>query len=120
MKIINLTQHFATPEQLEAGVFESDHKEGIRTFLTFNELPSKNVLDNTASILAHHAKIKGATHAMIGGAPFFMSTLERALVEVGVIPVYAFSVRESVEEVQPDGSVVKQAIFRHQGFVGLG
>ena len=32
-------------------------------------------------------------------------------------PVFAFSVRETEEKVQPDGSVKKVAIFRHAGFV---
>ena len=34
-----------------------------------------------------------------------------------IIPLYAFSRRESVEEWQPDGSVRKINIFRHDGFV---
>ena len=29
----------------------------------------------------------------------------------------AFSVRESVEETQPDGSVIKRNVFKHAGFV---
>ena len=56
--------------------------------------------------------------AMIGGAPWMMSALEGALLDAGVQPVYAFSVRESVEQVQPDGSVRKVNVFRHVGFVG--
>ena len=36
---------------------------------------------------------------------------------LGVPAVYAFSVRESVEQPQPDGSVRKVNVFRHVGFV---
>ena len=55
---------------------------------------------------------------MIGGAPFLMAALERELVDTwGMRPVYAFSVRESVDSVQPDGTVRKTAIFRHGGFI---
>jgi len=54
---------------------------------------------------------------MIGGAPFLMSALEDALVIAGITPLYAFSVRESVEAEQADGSVRKVAVFRHLGFV---
>jgi len=31
--------------------------------------------------------------------------------------LYAFSVRESVKSVEPDGSVVKKNVFRNLGFV---
>ena len=40
--------------------------------------------------------------------------------ESEIIPenaLYAFSVRESVESVEPDGSLVKKNVFRHLGFV---
>jgi hypothetical protein len=55
---------------------------------------------------------------MIGGAPYLMAPLEVALRAHGITPLYAFSVRESVEQTQPDGSVRKIAVFRHGGFVG--
>jgi hypothetical protein len=47
-----------------------------------------------------------------------MAPLEVALRAHGITPLYAFSVRESVDQVQPDGSVRKVATFRHAGFVG--
>jgi hypothetical protein len=56
------------------------------------------------------------THAMIGGAPWMMAALESALLDAYITPLYAFSVRESVEIAQPDGSVVKTAVFKHVGF----
>ena len=46
-----------------------------------------------------------------------MPPLEKALRGLGIRPLYAFSVRESVEETLPDGSVRKVAVFRHKGFV---
>jgi hypothetical protein len=54
---------------------------------------------------------------MIGGAPFFMEPLSRALRDAGYKPIFAFSRRESVERTMPDGTVQKVAIFRHLGFV---
>jgi hypothetical protein len=39
-----------------------------------------------------------AIHCMIGGAPFLMGPLEAALLKDNRVPVYAFSVRESVEK----------------------
>jgi len=56
--------------------------------------------------------------ALIGGVPYLMAPLERALRRRGVTPLYAFSRRESREETLPDGSVRKTATFRHMGFVG--
>jgi hypothetical protein len=123
MKIINLTQHAATPEQIDAGVFEPVggrySKADVQGFLTFDKLPTMYVVEEHADWLAIIAREHGATHAMIGGAPFLMASLVEALEEAGIKPVYAFSVRESVEENMPDGSVVKRNVFRHAGFVGL-
>jgi len=118
-KILNLTQHRATPKQVAAGVWElpAEDKEWVRGLLTFEEPPTRSELRRRARLLALFAEAAGAEKAMIGGAPFFMSTLEKALKEVGVQPVYAFSRREVVEEPQPDGSVKKGAVFRHLGFV---
>jgi hypothetical protein len=54
---------------------------------------------------------------MIGGALWLMGPLTRKLKEERYLPVYAFSVRESEEEILPDGSVKKVNIFKHKGFV---
>jgi len=55
--------------------------------------------------------------AMIGGAPFLMSRLIKELQEVNITPLYAFSVRESVDEPQPDGGIKKIVVFKHRGFI---
>ena len=46
-----------------------------------------------------------------------MAALEAALREKGLTPVYAFSLRESVEETLEDGTVRKVNRFKHLGFV---
>lgn len=132
---INLTHHAATPEQLAAGVIEpsAERRAEIARLLTFEQLPSPEMVQSRASLLASMARCvlgtatveagprnpwtKNTCAVMIGGAPFLMAALERELVRAGLTPVYAFSTRESVEEIQPDGSVRKTAIFRHKGFV---
>ena len=124
-KILNLTQHVATPEQIEAGVFEPIcYKAEIQALLTFEEIPSKREMEARARRImtfAHtEAQIQktSCTKVMIGGAPYFMSCLENTFRENGVFtPVYAFSKRESVDQPQPDGSVKKTSVFRHAGFV---
>jgi hypothetical protein len=59
----------------------------------------------------------GCRKAMVGGAPYLMPYLERALKAKDISPIYAFSKRESIDQVQPDGSVRKVAVFRHAGWV---
>ncbi|MGW8177541.1 MAG: hypothetical protein ACWGQW_01930 [bacterium] len=115
--MINLTQHDPSVEQMNAGVFCHEEQESIRMLLTFESLPSKEEMESRAQQLAELAAETGVTRAMIGGAPFFMSTLEQALHAIGIQPVYAFSLRESVEQVQEDGSTRKVNVFRHIGFV---
>jgi len=120
-KILNLTQHVATQEQIEAGVFEpsEEDKKTIQKLLTIDEIPTKEDLSWRAAQLslmaAHYCYPEGK--AMIGGAPYLMSFLEDVLRYESVKPVYAFSKRESVDQVQQDGSVRKIALFRHCGFV---
>ena len=121
--IINLTQHQATPEQIAAGVVDMTGQKlaNLKLFLTFEELPTRSGIEEVAHAIAYMAascfEPTEERHAMIGGAPFLMSALEAALMDRGIIPLYAFSKRESVEEVQEDGSVKKTAVFRHAGFI---
>jgi len=117
MKILNLTQHAPSQEQLAAGVVDPADKQEVCSLLTFDSIPSSAEMRDRAERLAAIAKEVGAAAAMIGGAPFFMSALEAALLEVGVEPVYAFSLRVTEEVPQPDGSVRKTNVFRHVGFV---
>ena len=118
-KILNLTQHSPSAEQIEAGVFDPPTaiKEEVRNLLTFVDLPSGSEIGERASHLAALAAEQGAKAAMIGGAPYLMGPLETALKVRGITPLYAFTVRESKEEVLPDGSTRKVAVFRHLGFV---
>lgn len=140
-RILNLTQHAPTPEQIEAGVtcgeLDNDQKLSRVEFsnlLTFETLPTPTeVRQRAQQIAAYAAKTftivdyggdsgyvvnERFRFALIGGAPFLMGPLEEALRRVNIVPLYAFSTRESVEQIQPDGSVRKTAVFRHQGFVG--
>jgi len=119
VRILNLTRHPATPEQKAAGVVDFS-EEGRRQFsrlLTFDELPSSDEIWQRALLIASSAKRDDPEAAMIGGAPFLMAPLEKALRMVGITPLYAFSRREAVEETLPDGSVKKTQVFRHLGFV---
>jgi len=128
--ILNLTQHNATPEQKAQLVVEPRMcKDKIRELLTFEEIPTREEIEARAKELARIATSEASMYAgdtdneiwitrvMIGGAPYLMGALEKALRECGFTPVYAFSKRESEEIPQPDGSVKKIQVFRHAGFV---
>ena len=55
---------------------------------------------------------------MIGGAPYLMSALERALKQRGVKPLYAFSLRVSEDVLdESTGEVKKTLVFKHLGFL---
>lgn len=115
--VLNLTQHTATAEQAAAGVVEPENKAAIQAAITFDAIPSVVEIQQRAELVASIAASTGIKRAMIGGAPFFMSALESALKNAGIKPVYAFSVRDSIEQSDGNGGVKKVNIFRHAGWV---
>jgi hypothetical protein len=155
MTIINLTQHNATQDQIEAGVIdlETSRKESLARLLTIDENTLMNpaieeemearavaithliwpeiqreIAMRSASISAEIEKGKTIVawnlmrhepllHAMIGGFPFLMRFLEKALNQIGVRPLYATSTRIAKEVVNPDGTVTKTSEFKHIGFL---
>jgi len=125
MEILNMTQHRATQEQLKDGVFEpkDEDKEIIKSYLTFNDIPSQKNIRMRAKALSdiafkYHLE-DGIRKVLIGGAPYLMGALERSLLAKGLTPVYAFSKRVVTEVTLPDGGVEKKSVFKHQGFISL-
>ena len=116
-KIVNLTQHSCTPEQIEEGIF--DLPEGMRQrlvkALTFSPQYTKQDLEKAAEVVVGLVKEVDCFKTMIGGMPSFMPILEKALVKEGAAVGYARSERVSVDQQMPDGSVRKVATFRHCG-----
>lgn len=132
MVILNLTQHNPTPEQIEAGVVNLPDEmwARVRELLTFEEIPNANQMASNAreiaSIAAEFFVESSASEdnmfmgaAMIGGAPYFMPFLVNTLMAFRIIPLFSFTKRVSVEEHQPDGTVVKRTVFRHEGWVDI-
>lgn len=113
--IINCTNHIATKEQLELGVVEPYEKEEIQKLLTFDSLDSVFSANERAKEIVEIIKRSGYNHALIGGIPFFMSILENEFYRNGIIPVYAFSKRISIEKMDESGLVLKKSIFVNEG-----
>jgi hypothetical protein len=119
-RILNLTQHIASLEQVAADVWnlqDEDRKALLRN-LTFEYLPSSRELDEAVAEIVSLAVKHGANFVMIGGAPFLMPRLDAGLRKAGITPLYAFSHRVSSEVTMDDGTVQKVVSFRHCGFVG--
>lgn len=125
--ILNLTQHPATPEQIAQGVIDlpADEREELSRLLTVDDLPSPEEIWGRCLAIA---KLSWAdsllsdtpiTQVMVGGAPWMMAPLCKALQYAGIEQcLAAFSKRESVERTDPaTGAVTKTAVFRHIGFV---
>ena len=130
--ILNLTQHSATPEQINSGVVDFPDpvlRQVVAELLTFEQPPRHQDIMGRAADLAELAVETfdllswtvagddGTRRVMIGGALWLMAPLARSLRARGFEPVFAFSSRETVEETLPDGSVRKVAVFRHRGWV---
>lgn len=122
MSILNCTQHTATREQLAAGVVDLNgvDRELLLKLITFESLPNDTQLADRSADFADfvEARIFDFQCALIAPAPFWAFHVEAELRARNIPFVYAFSRRESVEEKQVDGSVVKRSVFKHAGFIG--
>ena len=145
MAILNLTQHQATKDQLDAGLVDLTQSERaiLTGLLTFDTLPTSDDIRQRANAIAELAAYNARPEdkedgekfalqamtggapwlmapiaaALIGGAPWLMAPLIAALVGQGITPLFAFTKREVEEVAQQDGSVRKVAVFRHAGFI---
>ena len=120
-RIYNLTQHQATPEQIEAGVVDlpESNRSILKQLLTFDTIPTHQEMNQRASaiIALLPDNLTRGTKVMVGGAPFFMGTIECMCACHDLIPVHAFSKRVSWEERMPNGIVEKRSSFVHEGFI---
>ena len=117
--IHNLTMHAATTEQQEQGVVDlaGERLAALKQYLNIETLPSKEEL------LGRCQKIRSlipvdTTHVMIGGQPALQTYLVQVLKDAGITPGFAFTQRESVEKITPEG-VIKTNVFRHVGFTWI-
>ena len=119
MILINLTQHNLTPDQLQGAVqVGNDVRDEVVKLITFNGLPTAGEIKGNASRLAEICRDMHASHAVIGGAPYFMGPLEQALRKAGIVPLYAFTERVAAEVTNPEtGEVTKTSKFNFAGWI---
>lgn len=129
MRILNLTQHAATPDQVAAGVIDvsAHERELLAQALTFEWVPDAREIHSRCELLAELASTSDAwepqdgapamARVMIGGAPWLMGPLAGYLQGYGLVPVFAFSRRVSMDQPGKDGTVQKVSVFQHEGFV---
>lgn len=125
MDILNATQHNATLDQIDVVDLPPAAAFAVRSCLTVDTLPTHREIVQRciaiAEILEQYVQDSGiltiGQKVMISGAPWMMSFLEAELWARGFVPVYAFSVRASVETIGEDGSVKKVNVFRHVGYM---
>ena len=123
---INLTPQPFTDEQKKdiesSGIYTMDIDDKTRALLHFDELPTEESLEQRADEIIRRLggwNPEFTRYAMIDGATFFMSTLERKLKSVGIIPVYAFSKPVSISVSSEQGEAVKTTVPKHIGWVGM-
>ena len=126
--ILNLTQHNATKDQIDAGINDLPelYQDFLKKKLTFPVQYDKEMLVSRANTIAKIVEdfiedtifntgvapeVEGV---MIGGMPSFMPVLESVLVSKGLKVGYACTDRVS-KDVIKDGEVIKTSVFVHAG-----
>lgn len=126
--ILNLTQHPATPEQVEDGVVDlpAKQRQSLVDALTVDALPDREAIEARCDYIAELACQNGLggddnddphpPQAMIAGASWMISAIENALKARSIEPIHSFSRRVSVEKVV-GCVVIKSSEFKHLGFI---
>lgn len=97
MSIINLTTRRITRETDFSGLMELSEKDRkvVAMLLHFEEAPHQEELPSRAAAIANIAdralRGKQIRKALLSGPKYFLSTLEKALIEEHIEPVYVYS-----------------------------
>jgi len=119
MNILNLTQHAATEDQLNAGVIDlqGDLKTALVEAITFPAVYDHEELVSRAKRVVGIVRDSqvDCQHVMIGGMPSFMPVLQNVLQSAGYRVGYACTDRVSVDVPDGNGGVRKTSVFKHVG-----
>jgi hypothetical protein len=118
--ILNLTQHPATKDQVDAGVVNVTDADlvTLKKALTFDEPPSRLELIRRRRTIVGMASKYNCIRVMLGGAPYLCTELDLSLSLDGYTVLYSFSKRVSIEFTDSKtGEVTKTNVFKHIGWV---
>ncbi len=125
-QILNLTQHRATIEQIDQGVFDlpEETREELTALLTITvddvQQPEVWEVERNRRVTGIIGLIPvGTKSAMIDGYLPLMFELACALWMLDIRVLKSHSERVSTERIGPDGAVIKTMSFRHLCFVDL-
>jgi len=123
MKLYNCTNHNLTAEQRD-GYDVIELPGDLKA--QWGQITEENkwgVCDDVVNIITEHFEnsfedyLVSRSIVLVQGHPgATFNVVSRLKGKRGIIPVYAESVRDSTEEIQPDGSVKKVSVFRHKAF----
>jgi copper homeostasis protein CutC len=111
MKILNLTQHVASDEQVKEGVFEPIEADKVEIKKLLTVKAGDSLTEKVEGLVEIAKKYHDADYIMIGGVAYLIAPLESKLKSAGLNPVHAFSERAVVEK-----NGVKTSIFKHTGW----
>jgi hypothetical protein len=120
-KFVWASAHKPTPQQIEElrSSFGMSELEFLPESLQakINNCPS-NLRDLVRLSHELEFEVRNADFLVqLGGSPAFQNIVARR--KLSTIFLFAHSERESVDEPQPDGSVLKKSVFRHSHFIEL-
>ena len=119
MTIINLTQHDATQDQLDAGVVnligEAAYK--LKQAYRFNYVPSAEEKNRRVREIVQIAIDCKAEKALLDGPAWLTSALERELAVHEISAVYSFSMYPIIMTMEGDGTLVKRQRIKHMTFI---
>jgi hypothetical protein len=120
MVIFNCTSHALTPEQKEGMEVIELPADLKAQWGQVTEESKEGLADDVVAIVTQALSGTGygfGSMVLVQGHPgATYMVVSRLKGMPGIVPVYAESVRDSVEEKQSDGSVKKMSVFRHLGF----
>lgn len=122
MPILNITRHKTTEGQKLDNVVDLPEYiiDEINRLCTFQPLPTLQELRVCAEKVVdiiENLQYPDVDGVMCGGAPYFNSILDKALISRGFVPHYPFTIRNYTRTTNPDGSINQQAVYKHMGLV---
>lgn len=119
MKIMNLTGKRASDVQISDGLIDppEEMRVEILSLLGFNEPPDADLMRSRASKLSDIPVRMRFRMALLDCPPYFVSALESALRQKGVLPVYSFEREVFVGDVLEDGALRSSIEKQHHKWV---